>query len=184
MPLKHTLLGLLILHPRSGYALYRRVEQVTFLLESASLRRIYPTLKQMAEDGLVEYRVEPQEGKPDSKIYSVTDRGEAEFLAWLRQPPEEDPHSLYLSFSRVFFYGMLDKGTLLVRLQDLLATRRQRLQALQDAAIDPPLGPCRDIVDEERVTAVWNLMLDYGRQDIATQIEWLEETIQDIGKNF
>ena len=184
MALKHTLLGLLILHPRSGYALYRRIEQATFLLESATLRRIYPTLKQMAEDGLVKYQVEPQEGKPDRKVYSVTDHGEAEFLAWLRQPPDGDPHSLYLSFSRVFFYGMLDKNTLSVRLQDLLATRRQRLQALQEAEIAPPLGPCRDIVDEERVTQVWNLMLEYGRRDIATQIEWLEETIQDIGKNF
>ncbi|MBC8444488.1 MAG: hypothetical protein H8D77_00005, partial [Chloroflexi bacterium] len=99
-------------------------------------------------------------------------------------PPEETPLSLSGPFSGVFFEGMRDKGTPGGRLQALLATRRQRPQPLQDAAVDPPRGPCRDIVDEERVTAVWNLMLDYGRQDIATQIEWLEETIQDIGKNF
>ena len=58
MSLKHTLLGLLILHPRTGYDLHKRMEGVTFLLESASLRRIYPTLKQMAEEELVTYQVE------------------------------------------------------------------------------------------------------------------------------
>jgi DNA-binding PadR family transcriptional regulator len=48
MALRHTLLGLLILHPRTGYDLYKRMEKATFLLETATLRRIYPTLKRMA----------------------------------------------------------------------------------------------------------------------------------------
>ena len=109
MSLNHTLLGLLILHPRTGYDLYKRMERATFLLESASLRRIYPTLKKMTEQELVTFHVEPQDGKPDRKIYTVTDASEAEFLAWLREPPEQDDFRMEHLFAKFFFYGILDK---------------------------------------------------------------------------
>jgi PadR family transcriptional regulator AphA len=154
MSLKHTLLGLLILHPRTGYDLYKRIEEATFLLESVTLRRIYPTLKRMAEDALVEYEVEPQEGKPDRKIYSVTDKGESAFLAWLREPPDQDGYTLHSLFSKVFFYGMLDKETLTARLRDVLATRQHKLDALKALEIAPPLGPYREIVDGGRTGTV------------------------------
>jgi PadR family transcriptional regulator AphA len=180
MSLEHTLLGLLILHPRTGYDLYKRMAQATFLLESATLRRIYPTLKRMTEDGLVVYQVEPQEGRPDRKVYSVTDKGEAEFLVWLREPSAQDDDTWQRLFSRFFFYGMLDGETLLARLRDVLAARREKLQVLQSTDIAPPLGPCREIVDDERVTEVWNLMLDYGRMQVQTQIEWLQDVIERV----
>ncbi len=88
MALRHTLLGLLILQPRTGYALHKRLEEATFLLEAASLRRIYPTLKRLADEGLVVYEVEPQEGRPARKVYCVTEEGVTEFLQWLRAPAD------------------------------------------------------------------------------------------------
>jgi DNA-binding PadR family transcriptional regulator len=184
MALKHTLLGLLILHPRTGYDLYKRIEGVTFLLEPASLRRIYPTLKQMADDGHVEYVVEPQEGKPDRKVYSVTDDGEAEFLSWLDGPPERDDYTLNSFLGKFFFYGMLDDGRLLARVREALVGRRDELEALRTVEIAPPLGPCREIVDSERVTAVWNLMLDHWRSEVETQIRWLERVIDRVEKGL
>jgi PadR family transcriptional regulator AphA len=160
------------------------MEKVTFLLESATLRRIYPTLKRMAEEGLVVYEVEPQEGKPDRKVYSVTDKGEAEFLAWLREPVEQDTHTLQALFSRFFFYGILDRETLLGHLHDALTVRQEALRALRDTEIDPPLGPCREIVDEDRVMAIWDLMLDYGRAEAKMQCQWLQDVIEKIEIEF
>jgi DNA-binding PadR family transcriptional regulator len=180
MALEHTLLGLLILMPRTGYDLHKRMERATFLLESASLRRIYPTLKRLAQDGLVEYRVEPQEGKPDRKIYSVTDEGEAVFIAWLREPPPADGPDLDRLFARFFFYGMLDRDTILSHLEPVLEQRRALLAGLRGFHLDPPGGPCRPIVDDDRVLLTWNEMLDYARADLATQIEWLEKTIEHL----
>ena len=183
MALKHTLLGLLILYPRTGYDLYKRMEHARFLLESASLRRIYPTLKQLTEDSLVTFKVEPQEGKPDRKVYSVTDEGEAVFLDWLRTSPEADcPFADH--FSRSFFWGMLDKETLLARLSELLNTFQRRLDWLKGWEVDPPVGPCRPFVDSERVTDVWNQMMAYGRAETETQIRWLQETMQHIEQEW
>ncbi len=184
MALKHTLLGLLILYPRTGYDLYKRMESARFLLETASLRRIYPTLKQLTKDNLVTFQVEPQEGKPDRKVYSVTDEGEAVFLDWLRTPPEADSPFPDHFFSRSFFWGMLDKETLLSQLSELLNTFQRRLDWLQGREVDPPVGPCRPFVDPERVTDVWNRMMDYGRAEAETQIRWLQETMQHIEQEW
>ncbi len=184
MALKHTLLGLLILYPRTGYDLYKRMERARFLLESASLRRIYPTLKHLSEEGLVEYRVEPQEGKPDRKVYSVTDKGEAAFGEWLRVSPDESTHSPDRFLSRAFFWGMLDKETLLSQLEDMLGAWQQRLAWLQARDADPPRGPCRPFVDPQRVTDIWNQMLVYGRAETETQVSWLQETIRHIEQDW
>ena len=56
MSLKQTLLGLPILEPQTGHNPLKRVEPLTFMLESATLRRICATLKRLAEDGLVEHK--------------------------------------------------------------------------------------------------------------------------------
>ena len=184
MALKHTLLGLLILYPRTGYDLYKRIEKARFLLESASLRRIYPTLKQLTEDGLVTFQVEPQEGKPDRKVYSVTDEGQAVFLGWLRAPPKADCPFPEHFLSRSFFWGMLDKEALLAEISELLNTFQRRLDWLRGRQIDPPVGPCRPFVDSERVTDMWNQMMGYGRAETETQIRWLQETKQHIEQEW
>lgn len=184
MALRHTLLGLLILHPRTGYDLHKRMEHATFLLESASLRRIYPTLKKLHDEKLVTFHVEPQEGKPDRKVYAVTDAGEAVFLEWLQKPPKPDLMKLDHLFARFFFYGMLDKATILTHLQAALDQRRRLLAKIKDASIAPPAGPCRPIVDNDRVMVTWEAMRDYGRTDTETQIHWLELTIQIIDQKL
>ncbi len=183
MALKHTLLGLLILYPRTGYDLYKRMERARFLLESASLRRIYPTLKRLAEGRLVVYEIEPQEGKPDRKIYSVTDKGEAEFLEWLRESPDQDAY-LEPILSRAFFWGMLDKETLLAQLGEMLNAWQEKRDRLQAWNLAPPHGPCRPFVDPERVTDMWEQMLKYGRAEVETQIRWLGDTIQHIEREW
>jgi DNA-binding PadR family transcriptional regulator len=155
------------------------MEKARFLLESASLRRIYPTLKQLTEDDLVTFQVEPQEGKPDRKVYSVTDEGEAVFLDWLRTPPEADCPFPEL-FSRSFFWGMLDKETLLAQISAPIDTLQRRLDWLQGREVDPPVGPCRPFVDRERVTDVWNQMMNYGRAETEAQIRWLKQTMKHI----
>jgi PadR family transcriptional regulator AphA len=182
MSLKHTLLGLLILHPRTGYDLYKRMEHATFLLESASLRRIYPTLKRMSEQELVTFQVQPQDGKPDRKVYSVSDKGEAEFLAWLHEPPEQNDFTMERLLSKFFFYGMLDDETIVAHLQSALERRQKMRNKMDGFHFKPPTGPCRPIVDSDRVMMAWDMMLDYGRADLDTQIVWLENTIERIKK--
>ena len=156
------------------------MERARFLLESASLRRIYPTLKRLAEERLVVYEIEPQEGRPDRKIYSVTDKGEAAFLEWLRESPGQDGYLMESVLSRAFFWGMLDKETLLAQLGEVLNAWQEKRDRLQAWSVAAPYGPCRPFVDPERITELWEQILKYGRAEVETQIRWLGGTIQHI----
>ena len=58
----------------TGYEIKKMVEDGMFnhFIE-ASYGSIYPALTRMSDDGLVTCRTEAQSGKPDKKIYSITD---------------------------------------------------------------------------------------------------------------
>lgn len=183
MALRHTLLGLLILQPRTGYALHKRLEEATFLLEAASLRRIYPTLKRLADEGLVVYEVEPQEGRPARKVYRVTEEGVTEFVQWLRAPADPGADEQRF-FARFFFYGLLDRDTLLVRLQDAKEQAEGERESLRAVAMAPPPGPHGLPLDTGRVLATWGMMADYARRRVEGRVEWLAQVIARVQAEF
>ena len=48
---------------------------------SESYGQIYPGLKRLAADGLVEKKTERQKGRPDRHLYSLTEEGREELAA-------------------------------------------------------------------------------------------------------
>ncbi|MEB5557013.1 hypothetical protein GOP97_14690 [Vibrio cholerae] len=72
------LLALLSEHNRcTGYDLAKMMS--TSRVWRASHQQIYRQLNQLAEDGLLSCYEEPQDGKPDRKVYSLTQAGVAKF---------------------------------------------------------------------------------------------------------
>ena len=180
MALKHTLLGLLYLEARTGYDLYKRIGQLEPLVEAATLRQIYPLLRRMADEGLVAYDREPQDGKPDRKVYRVTPRGEAEFMTWLRQPVALEGHSLYPLMLRCFFYGLLDSSFVVEQLEAARTNRRAYLEAFASLkSMDLRIPPGIEM-DGPRMMRLWEALFGYGRAEIQMQLHWLEETIAKI----
>ncbi|MFQ5610336.1 MAG: PadR family transcriptional regulator, partial [Woeseiaceae bacterium] len=53
---------------------------------AAGYGSIYPALSSLAKSGLVECRHVPQEGKPDRKVYRITDAGREHLLEALDDP--------------------------------------------------------------------------------------------------
>ena len=87
--LDYILLCLIRMHKdASGYQLRSFIEESTSYLYRAHLSQIYPALKRLNEDGLVTCYVEEREGKPDLKLYQITDEGIAVCEEWLQTPPE------------------------------------------------------------------------------------------------
>ena len=52
---------------------------------SAKHSQIYPELKKLADDGLVEYRVEIVGNVLEKKQYSITAKGREDFLPWMQK---------------------------------------------------------------------------------------------------
>ena len=79
MDVKTVCLGMLTDGPASGYDLKKEFESSFAHFFAAGYGSIYPALSALAEDGLVDCELVPQEGKPDRKVYRITDAGH-EFL--------------------------------------------------------------------------------------------------------
>lgn len=86
MSLKFALLGLLAESPRYGYEIKRRFEGALGNAWSLSYGQLYPTLRRLAELGLVTKKTEPGKKAADKNIYSITEKGRRRMEEWLLKP--------------------------------------------------------------------------------------------------
>lgn len=88
MALEHALLVSLSEHSGSGYELARRFDKSIGFFWSASHQQIYRVLKRMDDSGWVDGETVGQDGRPDKKVYRVSDAGRAELRRWIAEPTE------------------------------------------------------------------------------------------------
>ena len=76
MNIRTLCLGILSFKEASGYEIKKMVEDGMFShFIDASYGSIYPALTQMLTEDMVTVRAEEQSGRPDKKVYSITDNG-------------------------------------------------------------------------------------------------------------
>lgn len=76
-------LGLLAFRPRSGYDIKTVVDRSTRFFWAASYGQIYPELKRLEEEGLVEGEDRPNGGR-SRRVYTLTKAGHEALLEWMR----------------------------------------------------------------------------------------------------
>ncbi len=92
MSLRHAILGILEFKPVHGYELKRVLEEGIANFWPVKLPAIYPSLHRLEEEGLVAHRTEATlEGRPDRKVYTLTEAGRTELARWRRLPPDGLP---------------------------------------------------------------------------------------------
>ena len=80
MDVKTVCLGMLTDGPASGYDMKKCFESSFGHFFPAGYGSIYPALAALARNGLVEFEEVLQEGKPDRKVYSITQKGREELM--------------------------------------------------------------------------------------------------------
>ncbi|WP_405490589.1 PadR family transcriptional regulator [Nocardia sp. NBC_00511] len=91
MALEHALLVSLTERASSGYDLARRFDKSIGFFWNATHQQIYRVLKRMDEQGWVIPEAVVQEGRPDKKVYTVSDAGRAELVRWIAEPADLEP---------------------------------------------------------------------------------------------
>lgn len=89
--LGYALLGLLAREALTGYELTGRVRDRIGFFWGARHSQIYPELAKLEGRGLVSHEPVEQEGKPDKKVYSITDLGFEALAEWAVVPVEPGP---------------------------------------------------------------------------------------------
>lgn len=99
----------------------------------ASFGSIYPSLKRCEQHGLVNMRVEIQDGRPNRKVYSITPKGKAAFRKALKENLEISPYRNEF-LVRLFFFSHLAAKAREGLTTEYLSYLRRRLARLESLA--------------------------------------------------
>jgi len=123
MDVKTLCLGLLSVREACGYDLKKTFETSFKHFFPAGYGSIYPALADLAASGLVNCREIPQVGKPDRKVYRITEAGEKAFVDALnRTEPQHKLRSEFLAM--IYFADLVDEA----RLAEVLDERVEQLR--------------------------------------------------------
>ena len=101
-------LGLLTFGEATGYDLKKKFECSFGHFFSAGFGSIYPALAYLAKTNLVTCHEEHHDGKPDRKVYQITDQGRQRFLGALQQ--SEPSHKIRSEFLAMLYFAHLMPG--------------------------------------------------------------------------
>lgn len=86
MALPHAILVSLCEQASSGYELARRFDRSIGYFWTATHQQIYRTLRVMENNNWVRATTVLQHGRPDKKVYAISDSGRAKLARWIAEP--------------------------------------------------------------------------------------------------
>lgn len=171
--LELTILGFLSEGPLHGYELKRRVVQLTGYARPVSDGTLYPAIKRLHRDGLLERRAEPGAG-PARYVLTITGDGRDALVARLRDPQSNEVSD----FSR--FIVVLTFLSLVPSVEEQHSVLRRRLDFLEQ--------PASFFYDEDRtvraeeVTDVYRRgLLLVARETSRAERAWLTSVLEGSG---
>ncbi len=171
---RFAVLGMLSMGLKTGYAMKKHVEGNLGHYWSESYGQIYPTLRQLVDEGLATCTEERRKGKPMRNLYSITPSGRKELREWLAMPPEPQPQR-----SELLLKLSLGNRVSFETCQKLIRDYRQQCE--QD------LGYLDDIESalcgpgaHHRDQPYWLMTLRHGRAIREAELAWCGETLAHL----
>jgi DNA-binding PadR family transcriptional regulator len=166
---RYVVLGMLRSGALTGYALRQRIARSVGHFWQESYGQLYPTLRKLAAEGLVEARAARGGPGRAATTWAITAPGRAALAAWLAQPPVLEPERNEVLL-KVFFAGAVAPEVTARNLEGVAAAVRAQRAELEQVArrleapglAGHPDAPC------------WKLTLDFGVSILRTSLEWLE----------
>jgi PadR family transcriptional regulator AphA len=182
--LKYALLGFLTYKSNTGYELKQRMDTSTNHFWHAKQSQIYTTLKKMEASGLVTSSLEHQDGRPDRRVYTITESGQKDLQKWLSESENSlDPvkHTMLL---KLFFSAKQDKESILNRLQSRRILHEQQVDHYKSETADV-INKIAESVPELKPDAfMWDATRRFGQLYEEMTIQWIDETIAMVEKEF
>ncbi len=130
--LKYAILGLLMRSPATGYDIAKEFGDGLGCFWSAKHSQIYPELKRLTDEGLIEYHTVIQGERLEKKVYEITEAGRADFLQWLSQDPPLDPTPKDVFKLRSYYSQWLSKSAYLDLLDKQIEKRLAKFTFLNE----------------------------------------------------
>ncbi len=175
--LKYVLLGFLNYAPMTGYEIKQFMDESTVNFWHAKQSQIYTTLKRLAEADLLTSHIEPQEGRPDRRVYTITETGRADLQDWLSQPETELPLRKEGLLVKLFFAANNDQEKMLTQLRFLRDLHQRKLEHYKTETHAFIRQVAEGMPHLEKDAQLWDATRRFGVLYEEMYITWLDETI-------
>lgn len=169
--LRYLVLGLLAQQPMSGYDIKRFLKGLSWLIGSPSFGSLYPVLRSLREEELVNVEIVPGVDKPPRKIYSIEEAGRRELQAWIEQPIASE---LPL---KAFVMRLLLAGSFPPENLDAYLRQRRAQVATQQADLVRMTESLHTGAD-----LGLDLALNYGLEMASAEVVWLDSTLAELSQ--
>jgi len=171
---RYSILGMLSYKPMSVYEIKKEIKQSIKFFWSESDGQLYPTIKQLLAQGLIESIETEQVNQRSKAVYKLTPAGKHALLLWLEETPEPCQPRNELLF-KTFFGAMLSQEKQLAHIEAELLTNQHRLLVYEK------IQKSLDLSDDDPVdVAHWRLTVQYGVFITQAKIDWCEHAKQTI----
>jgi DNA-binding PadR family transcriptional regulator len=162
-PTGRVILGMIASGRHTGYDIKQLVDKSTRHFWAASYGQIYPELRRLEEQGLVQGRPEPS-GARARTVYALTAAGERALNHWLTAGAEPVFELRNEGMLKLFFSDLAPETRIehVRAMRALYEHKRRELRALEAKADEMPTGP--------------RLTLECGLALMESLIDWCQET--------
>lgn len=174
MSLKHGILGFLSYGELSGYDLEKKFRSSIGYFWSVKISQVYRDLHAMEKSGWVQSKDMIQTGRPNKKIYMITDAGYQELDNWLLGYKVKNDIEVRIGIlMRMFFAAKIPKQETIA----LLERFRTKCQEAQEKLSDVN----EEIPQSDKIEMLYmQTTLSYGYKYYQMQMEWCTETIEKL----
>ena len=180
MALKHGILGLLNYGDMTGYDLMKIFEKSLHYFWHVKTSQIYLELDNMAKSGLVVFRKEIQESRPNKNIFMITEKGKDELRKWLSHYDMKKSFNMKNEFLMIiFFLNELPKEEALKILEEYKEQCMKEKDSLKNA--NETVQTFKDIYSVNKKDHIfWQLTVKHGELCYETCLKWADYAIEVI----
>lgn len=169
---QYVILGLLTENPLSGYDIKKIIDIRFKFFWNESYGQIYPELKRMIDDGLIE--CEAMESDRGKQLYRITSTGFESLRQWLMIRPDTESFRLEILLKR-YFAGIVAPEIMINHIQQFELQHKQELYILNQfkqelESIDDPFHNHSDVLS----------VIDFGIKTNSAYLEWSKESIDKL----
>jgi DNA-binding PadR family transcriptional regulator len=170
----YAILGILNLSPSTGYDIKKYSDKVLSGFWNENFGHIYPTLKMMLEDGMIEIVFRE---KNEKKVqYGITEKGKQEFDTWLLEETMQQP--IRSEFMLKLLFSSSQPRENVIRMLESYKERHEK-------NVEKYLGMQKDLeqgiqeISKERLSFI-KAVLRSGIISGEAVIQWCDETIEEM----
>ena len=164
-------LGILSIQEASGYEIKKEIEEGQFShFIDASYGSIYPALNQLHAESLVTVRAEEQSGRPDKKVYAITETGRKALSEGLSQVAAKDKFKSEFLFA-MLFQEYLTEDQIGLAIEKQMGDVKQKLARMESCRVQGAMNRGA------------NFILGYGEAVMSAGLKFLEQHMSQKRSN-